>query len=526
MANSAMNSHTITETSRVLPTSQTESPISVPLSIFDATCTRFSPTRCIWLFDHHSDTPEQKTLCSRLRTSFISTPDEFPQWAVQLQWSSLNANGNHTERFHRINIVYGSPQDPGVEWKTAYHPSHSSKDFAPLASERASRTTWRGDGFVQSELLSNTALAALHDMKSYKGLPAMTVQITLFRDGGYAVGVKLAHPLGDAQALMVFVQRWAAKSRCLHGDTESPSLMPPPVFNPQLLDSHASGDIDGSANDPRLAAIARELPLHRYNCWESDAPGYLPAFLSTLESSMPPKSFLDTVELSPADTAPWTTWDVSRSVDYVQMHFTGAALDKLRSPALSNHHESPRLSRLDLLLAHVWSAINRARGMAERPDDVFLDFTLGARSRVRPPLPHSWIGSPLFLTNIKRSGSAACEDSVASLASAIRNTIRLFTPEKVGAMLHDAAYEAAPDRLWQCFPGKRHVIVTSWLRLDVDLVDFEGMGMRPRYVHAVMPKVDGLLQVFDSAVDDGGMDIALYLDSEAMEKLLAVLCED
>lgn len=37
----------------------------------------------------------------------------------------------------------------------------------------------------------------------------------------------------------------------------------------------------------------------------------------------------------------------------------------------------------------------------------------------------------------------------------------------------------------------------------------------------MMPKVDGVLQVFNSAAGDGGMDVALYLDTESMDNLLA-----
>jgi hypothetical protein len=52
-------------------------------------------------------------------------------------------------------------------------------------------------------------------------------------------------------------------------------------------------------------------------------------------------------------------------------------------------------------------------------------------------------------------------------------------------------------------------------------VDFEGASIPPQYVHAMMPKVDGVLQIFDSAAGDGGMDVALYLDTESMDNLLA-----
>ena len=72
--------------------------------------------------------------------------------------------------------------------------------------ERASKIVWREDDFEHSRLISDCDLA-LHDLKSWKGLPGMSVQISLFGDGGYAIGVKLAHVLVDAQSLMAFVHR-------------------------------------------------------------------------------------------------------------------------------------------------------------------------------------------------------------------------------------------------------------------------------------------------------------------------------
>lgn len=103
-------------------------------------------------------------------------------------------------------MVYGSVDDPGVEWKTVSYLSYSSRQFAPTPLERASRTVWRKDNFEQSRLISDCDLA-LHDLKSWKNLPGMSVQVSLFGNGGYAIGVKLAHVLGDAQSLMTFVRR-------------------------------------------------------------------------------------------------------------------------------------------------------------------------------------------------------------------------------------------------------------------------------------------------------------------------------
>jgi hypothetical protein len=78
----------------------------------------------------------------------------------------------------------------------------------------------------------------------------------------------------------------------------------------------------------------------------------------------------------------------------------------------------------------------------------------------------------------------------------------------------------SPQRLWRAFLGRKHVIVTSWLRLGVNDIDFISDGKPPRYAHPIMPYMDGCLQVMDSATGDGGMDVSLYLESGAMARLL------
>lgn len=95
-----------------------------------------------------------------------------------------------------------------------------------------------------------------------------------------------------------------------------------------------------------------------------------------------------------------------------------------------------------------------------------------------------------------------------------------FTPDAVGAVLHRVVHEVAPQRFWQAFLGRRHILMTAWLRLKENEIDFFGRGDCPRYVHPIMPLVDGCLLLGDAASKEGGMELSLYLDSEAMEKLL------
>ncbi|KAF7172183.1 hypothetical protein CNMCM5623_004423 [Aspergillus felis] len=502
---------------RLFPQSLPSSPICTPLSILDATVARFAPAGAIWLFDSSLQNVPERELIDRLQSSFVQTLSNYPQWAGQVQWAPGRENGLHTERFNRPMIVYGTPNDPGVEWRVIKRDDVSVGSLVPSAMERASAGTWDGDDFTQGDFLSETPLA-LHDLREYQGLPGMQVQITLLKDGAYAIAIRMAHVLADAQTLMAFVHQWAAASRAAFGSEYRDASMGAPVFNPALLDAHAAGDIDGPAPDPKLIATARELPLHRFDWWKTDDPGYPKFMVPYTLNSTPSPELLDGIELTPSTSAPWTTWDLSRPIRYTQIHFSEEQLADIKRKALAAGRGD--ISRLDALLAHLWISINRARNLADCSDSVFLDLSIGARTRVSPPLPDTFLGSPLFLAHVGASGKSLCAASIGTIASQIRETVALFTPEKIGAMLHDAAYEISPQRLWQAFLGSRHVLVTSWLRLKVYEVDFVGDGKRPRYVHAVLPKLDGEVQVMESGVDDKGMDVALYLEEEIMERFL------
>ena len=78
----------------------------------------------------------------------------------------------------------------------------------------------------------------------------------------------------------------------------------------------------------------------------------------------------------------------------------------------------------------------------------------------------------------------------------------------------------APQRLWLGFLGSRHLIVTSWQRLCLYDVNFFDGGVRPRYVHPIMSPVDGIVVVLDADAPDGGVDVAVYLEADALSRLL------
>ena len=86
----------------------------------------------------------------------------------------------------------------------------------------------------------------------------------------------------------------------------------------------------------------------------------------------------------------------------------------------------------------------------------------GLRARVAPPLPTSFLGSPLTLATASVPAFAlASTTGRAAGALAMRRAVATYTPDAVGALLHEAAHAVCPQREWRAFLGRRHVVVTS-----------------------------------------------------------------
>lgn len=528
---------------RIFPTSRPPNgPTTTALSIVDATVARFAPCAAVWLFDANEGCPADTTrFFDGLEHSLRQTLDEYPHFAGQLRWAGAGAGATaNPPRLGRPEVTYGSAGagDPGLELVRARHEG-ALADLVPSQGERGgARKAWVATSFPQDELLPSCDLAFMPRLGAFEGLPGVSAQVTAFGCGGFAVGVRMTHCLGDALCLVGFVKNWAEKSRRPFGGPggEAGVVLGPraasarPVFAPDLLDRHA-GNASLPGPDGEKVGLARSLPMHRYDWWATDAPGYPAWAAAGSEATKPSREVLEKTTLTPSTPPPWGTWDMSAPVEHVQLRFSADEVRRLKQAAQAGVPEGHVVSRLDALLAHVWILINRARRPSSSSsgdsdsdgDRVYLDVTLGLRGRVEPPLPDEFVGSPVLLAHVSLPGAQAGV-GVGAVALAIRQTMARFTPAAVAAYLHDAAYEVSPQRLWQGFLGSRHTIVTAWTRAGVYGVDFTGAGTGrggpgPRYVQGLMPRMDGILQVMDVG-ETGDFDVSLCLEAGAMNRLL------
>jgi hypothetical protein len=381
------------------------------------------------------------------------------------------------------------------------------------------KKAWDDFELPTNELYPSIPLSLNND-RTPLDAPNVVVQITTFACGSTAIAIAITHSLADAQTLSQFAKDYASVSRAMFNSEPLPELSP--IFDPQRLDAFAAGDIDAETPDSALQEKSRNLPYHRYD-------NYLHVPNQSWPVHSPPD--LDTVAhlpLSPTGPIPWDEYDTKAPVSHRVLHFFPSEIQKIYTLATSSR-EAAKISKLDALLAHVWTRINVARNL-EPGTTAYIDMSFGLRPRMIP-LPNNFLGSPIMNAAIPTIISpTSTPSSLPDVASTIRNTLKEFTPEMIAAQLHDLAFQVSPQRIWRSVLGRKHVLLTTWLYLGLDEVDFAGeKGGKVRYVWPIMPALDGLVDVLGTMGEIGdagghwsrnGVDVSVYLEEDAMRRLL------
>ncbi|PYH89585.1 hypothetical protein BO71DRAFT_487835 [Aspergillus ellipticus CBS 707.79] len=450
---------------RVHPATPSERPQTVLLSILDATHVATGTAATILLYDAAPST-------LALHTSLAHTLDLYPQWAGRLH--------RQPGRPGRVMLTFGAgaDTDPGVAYLAA-------------AADNPIRELLPGPGrvrdlshFPEKDLLPECALS-LTDLNA--SLPNLAIKVTTFTDGGVAIAFRIAHPLADAVCLAGFALDWAATTRsaCQY---PTPYLGDWPVFDPRCLDTCAAGNPNGDIPDGRL----NPLPTHEYDPWISEncpVPG---------KWTQPPEEFQSLALDPPGRQIPWEDWDPAAPVSQTVVHFPEMALRRLRDEVVGV--SDSMLSYHDVLLAHLWNCVARARVTDGQEPDlneiIYLTYALGIRKRVHPALPERSMGSPTISAAIPGSPSQVCGGGeLAHLAKHIRAMVKEFTPGRVAGYLGMKMQQQCPHRYWPAFMGRRHLMATSWVGTRLYEVDFGNGG--PGFVKAVFARVDGIMQLME-----------------------------
>ncbi|KAF9884732.1 hypothetical protein FE257_001293 [Aspergillus nanangensis] len=396
------------ESTLVFPTHKPDKATSVPLSVVDGTVTHYGPCSAVWFYD--APTEQQQTdspslLAQQLKHSLAITLCQFPHLAGDLSMVQHVPDGDHTQRINRLQVTYGSPTDPGVQFDTV-RCDNVLDDILP-ESRNSNSNIWGESGPYASSFLPDIAKLPFMTLAPKEcPLSVMLVQVTQFACGGVSIGAMIAHPFADAQTLAIIMHSWS-RQHVLLSSTSSNSrppdnLGPPPVFHPQLLDHHPStGAIDAPSPDPHLISLSRSLPSSRYD-WFAPAPSD--------DSSSDPDRFLPpgitrSMITSPGTPMPHSDWDYAAPLSHVKIHFPRAAIEEMHASVGGGGCSSGKtgVSVHDAILSYIWGAVNRARGLADDESPVSLHVIFGLRRRLA--LPEGFLGSPI-LTRVDPPGLA------------------------------------------------------------------------------------------------------------------------
>ncbi|KAE8313514.1 hypothetical protein BDV41DRAFT_536756 [Aspergillus transmontanensis] len=531
----------IVQSERLFPNTRGSSEKTVPLSLLDATTVNFSPTSAVWLIERPTVGSEFDVV-EHLRYALRVALDAYPQWCGHVKAITSLDNTTveshfppHARRFGRAYVHYGTPQDPGVEFIQATS-SLTLDDLCPLSRP----ALWDRQSSPLGELVSSTALinALRHAPTNESSLlpPGLSFQVTELACGGFTLGIKSTHPLADITALVQFLKDWAWASREILSNHASPAVssQTTSVFEPSLLDSSARGDINADEPDSALVQQAADLPLHRFDWWAQCPERPKPAIPDAFHGQdLPPVG----------KPMPWSEWDTSAPVSHYVAHFTHEQVKAILKEATKGSTSSDfRISQHDAVLAHVWASIIRARNLQNDPNPVHCDLTYGVRPALK--LGEGFIGSPIIIINAEMNGTEmptttsetiGDESKLHAVARRIRETINAVQkPGALGAHLHSVAFEKSPQRIWQAFLGRRHILVTTWARAGVYDIDFglHHASTGIRYAQSVMPNLDGIVMIQEAPPSnltnvpapkswtENGVDVSIHIRAEDMDRLV------
>lgn len=329
--------------------------------------------------------------------------------------------------------------------------------------------------------------------------PVMVARVNIVK-GGLILAIGIHHSVMDAAGFATVLKTWAGHTKTsflspgASGDEAAkPNLLPPNSLdrNPLIKASMAAGvDPQVKIKDHPQYKLQPTPPIQKDT---KDAPTTPPTF------TLPPMTL---------------------TVFYF-------AVSKLAALKLSASPSSSFISTNDALCALLWSSITRARTLPENTAEgretpsSRLGFAVDGRRRLSTPLPPSYLGNVNIYASTRLPVSTLSKNAeLKSIASAIRSAITEIDNDRIQdaiALINSIPNVTDLKPAFNSFLGP-DLAITSWR--DMELVGLDwGAGIGK--VEAVrLPNVafDGLCVVLP-ALADGGLEVAVGLESSAMERL-------
>nr|QDM39182.1 BAHD acyltransferase-like 18 [Taxus x media] len=331
-----------------------------------------------------------------------------------------------------------------------------------------------GDGVVFVEAVTDSQVDDLKDLGSTSQLepfipavnhsdglltaiPPLILQVTRFKCGGIALGLKISHILVDGTSALHFLKTWCDIAR-------GSDIRLPPIID-------------------RSALRARNPPQ--------------PSFVH--HEYAPPPSFIDREK-------------TKQEISFERFTLSKEQVNSLKEKALDKHTQKP-YTTFEALAAHVWKCCCAARDLSEKQKSK-LYIAVDARNRLVPSLPSGFFGNARFFAALTDFSGNIVSKPIWYGAGKIHEEIIKMDGEYLRSLLDYLELNpgfSLPADTFRC-PNMK---ITSW-RLPLYDADF-GCG-KPIFMGHASMLPEGQCYILPSSNEDGTVIISLTLFADHMSR--------
>ncbi|KAG2325264.1 hypothetical protein Bca4012_039753 [Brassica carinata] len=303
----------------------------------------------------------------------------------------------------------------------------------------------------------------------------LSVQITLFPNQGFCIGIASHHSVNDGTTSAMFIKSWAHICRSQE-HTEFPLL--PKDLTPTF--------------DRTVINIPSGLEFK------------LIEFLSSKDSGD-----FKTLKPPPLD-------EVSPDVVRATVELTSEDIEKLRARVKNESELELHLSAFVIAYAYSWTCAVKARGgNPNRP--VRFTYTADFRSRLDPPLPATYFGSCVFPIGWLQYEARAFlkEDGFTKAVEILSESVKILGSKGIESLFEDYVQRAKNS-----IPDAQAGSVAGSTRLAINRTDFGwGRPVKTEFVSIDRSEAFSMLERRD---DSGGVEIGVCLKKGEMNTFLSL----
>ncbi|KAG2321602.1 hypothetical protein Bca52824_014815 [Brassica carinata] len=454
----------VVEVSRVTPAPNSDSvlnstnSLAIPLTYFDLPWLVFKPAKRVFFYRLVESTREHfhSFILPKLKLSLSLVLSYYPPLCGRITWDPNEP---------KPSVVVS--QNDAVLVTVA----ESDADFSLLSSYGQRPASELHNLLPQVPVSDDSATV-------------LSLQITLFPDQGFSIGVAAHHGVSDGKTSTTFVKAWAHLCKQQLEENRFVNVSLPETLTPSLDRSLIK---DTSGLDEQMVKIVRSLKQDKTNVSRSLSP--IPA------------------------------WELGDDFAFATLVLSRGDVERLRERVKNESnlsHDQLHLSTLVVSYAYVWTCLVKARGGdAERP--VSFLFVADYRERLDPPLPATYFGNCMFPAgsyDSKTAAEFAGEGGFVAAVEILSGLVKGFSSRKIETIAEE--YKMVFD---SADGSSQFGAVAGSTRLGVYESDF-GWG-KPVKVDAV--SIDGSkISMAERRDESGGVEIGMCMNKAELDIVLAL----